>query len=109
MSGDEARLVAECKAVADLYGVYVEWISQRGGKNSGTSRGAPDCFVYVNAQVLPVEFKRAKNSDGTPAGCLSLDQIVAMERRADQGVTTNIVTSAQQFGDMIAKAKRRRT
>ena len=105
VTGLERDLVADCKRAADAMVVYVEWVSQRGGKHSGTSKGAPDCFVYVAGKVVPVEFKRAKHHDGTPAGRLSLDQNVAIERRLKQGVETHVVESVQGFANVVNAAR----
>lgn len=104
---DEAALVLSCKQAAEAMSVYCEWISQRGGKHSGTSKGAPDCLVYVHGQVLPCEMKRARNADGTPAGKLSYDQLVAIERRAAHGVKTHVVTSVEEFAQVVNRARRR--
>ena len=102
----ESALVLDCKRAAEAMSVYCEWISQRGGRHSGTSRGAPDCLVYVAGIVIPVELKRARQPDGTPAGRLSMDQVVAIERRAAQGVETHIVSDVREFVALVNAARR---
>ena len=93
----ERDLVAEVAVIAKAMNVYVEFMGQRRADKAGQSIGSPDMLIYCGGQVLPVEFKRARNHDGTPAGKLSLGQIVAMERRQDAGVRTAVVTSVEEF------------
>jgi hypothetical protein len=102
----ESALVLSCKQAATALSVYCEWISQRGGRRSGTFRGAPDCLLYVGGTCIPIEMKRARNLDGTPAGVLSRDQTVAIERRLAQGVETYVVSDVQQFASIVNEARR---
>ena len=97
IGGLERDLVAECLVVAKAMGIYVEVVGQRRARGSGTSIGVADMLVYAGGQVLPVELKRAKNHDGTPAGKLSIGQIVAIERRQEAGVRTAVVTTVEEF------------
>lgn len=101
----ERDLVAACLAVANAMGVYVEPIGQRKAKGSGTAIGAPDLLVYAGGTCLPCELKRAKHPDGTPAGKLSLGQIVSMERRQEHGVETAVVTSVDEFVRVVNKLR----
>ena len=88
--------------------VYCEVIGQRRAKGSGTTQGAPDMLVYVAGRALPVEFKRALDRvTHTPCGKLSYDQIVAIERRAAQGVETHVVDSLDDFVRLVNEARRR--
>ena len=93
----ERDLVAEITVVSKSLGWYVEFMGQRRADKAGQSIGTPDMLVYRAGQVLPVELKRAKNHDGTPAGKLSIGQIVAMERRQEAGVRTAVVTTVEEF------------
>ena len=93
----ERDLVAEITCIAKALGWYVEFMGQRRADKAGQSIGTPDMLLYRGGQVLPVEFKRARNHDGTPAGKLSLGQIVAMERRQEAGVRTAVVTTVEEF------------
>jgi hypothetical protein len=97
VSGLERDLVSEIAIVAKAMGIYVEFLGQRRADKAGQSIGTPDMLVYRAGAVLPCELKRAKNRDGTPAGVLSLGQIVAMERRSEAGVRTAVVTSVEEF------------
>lgn len=96
-TGSERDLVRECQIMAAALNVYVEVVGQRKAKGSGTTVGVADMLVYCAGQVLPVELKRAKHHDGTPAGTLSIGQIVAMERRQEAGVRTAVVTTVEEF------------
>jgi hypothetical protein len=102
----EAALVRDCIHAAEALRCYCEWISQRGGKGSGTTRGAPDCLLYCNGYVVPIELKRAKSRDGSPGGKLSYDQIVAIERRRAQGVDTFVVDDVQMFATIVGACRR---
>ena len=93
----ERDLVSEIAVVSKALGWYVEFMGQRRADKAGQSIGTPDMLVYRAGQVLPVELKRAKHRDGTPAGKLSIGQIVAMERRQEAGVRTAVVTSVEEF------------
>lgn len=109
MTGLERDLVADVKRAAEAMHVYLEWIGQNRAKHSGTSRGAPDCLVYVNGRVIPVEFKRAVDrATHTPCGKLSLDQTVAIERRRAQGVETHVVDDVRDFARIVNEARRGR-
>lgn len=103
----EKDLVFLCLEAAKAMSVYVEVISQRGGRHSGTSRGAPDFLVYVASRCIPIELKRAKDpATKTPCGRLSLDQVVAIERRQAQGVETFVVTTLDEFVAVVNGARR---
>ena len=93
----ERDLVGEIAVIAKAMNCYVEFLGQRRADKAGQSIGTPDMLVYRAGQVLPVELKRAKNHDGTPAGKLSIGQIVAMERRQEAGVRTAVVTTVEEF------------
>ncbi|MEI6502832.1 MAG: hypothetical protein WCP21_17620 [Armatimonadota bacterium] len=90
-------MVAEVVVIAKAMNVYIELMGQRRADKAGQSIGTPDMLVYAGGQVLPVELKRAKNHDGTPAGKLSIGQIVAIERRQEAGVRTAVVTTVEEF------------
>ena len=74
IGGLERDLVAEVAVIAKAMNVYIELMGQRRADKAGQSIGTPDMLVYAGGQVLPVELKRARNHDGTPAG-LSLIHI----------------------------------
>lgn len=106
MSGEEAALVLDCKRAAEAMGVYVERIGQHRADKAGSDRGVPDMLVYVNERVLIVEFKRAVDRDThTPCGRLSLDQLVAIERRDAQGVMTFVVDRLEDFVRIVNAAR----
>jgi len=94
-------LVADVVVIAKAMNVYIELMGQRRADKAGQSIGTPDMLVYRAGQVLPVELKRAKNHDGTPAGKLSIGQIVAMERRQEAGVRTAVVTTVEEFVSVV--------
>jgi hypothetical protein len=104
----EAALVQSCRQAATAMGVYTERLNQHRGDKAGSDRGAPDMLVYVGEKVLVCEFKRAKNADGTPAGVLSRDQVVAIERRKAQGVNTYVIDDVRDFAAAVNNARRRR-
>ena len=104
----ERDLVAEVVVVAKAMNVYIELMGQRRADKAGQSIGTPDMLIYAGGQVLPVELKRARNHDGTPAGTLSLGQIVAMERRQEAGVRTAVVTTCEEFVAEVNGLRRRR-
>lgn len=106
--GLEKDLVGECLIMAAALNVYVEVIGQRKAKGSGTTVGVADMLVYCAGQVLPVELKRAKHHDGTPAGTLSLGQVVAIERRQEAGVRTAVVTTVEEFVSAVNSMRRSR-
>ena len=95
----ERDLVDLCKVAAKAMGAYVELISQRGGKNSGTTKGAPDCFLYVAGRCIPIEFK-------TRTGRLSVQQIADKQRRWEHGVHTFIIRNLDEFVDVVNMARR---
>lgn len=104
---DESALVLDCKRAAEAMNVYVERIGQRRADKAGQERGAPDMLVYVAGRCIPMEFKRAKDREThTPCGKLSLDQVVAIERRAEQGVLTHVVTTLDEFVAVVNAARR---
>lgn len=94
-------MVADVVVIAKAMNVYIELMGQRRADKAGQSIGTPDMLVYRAGQVLPVELKRAKNHDGTPAGKLSIGQIVAMERRQEAGVRTAVVTTVEEFVSVV--------
>jgi hypothetical protein len=102
----EADLIADCKRAAAAMGCYVEWLGQHRADKAGQSRGAPDGLLYCAGHLIPLEFKRARNPDGTPAGRLSLDQIVARDRRREQHVETYIVDSLESFITVVNGCRR---
>ena len=97
----EKSLVSLCKQAADAMGVWVELISQRGGKNSGTTKGAPDAHLYVAGKCLPVEFK-------TATGKLTVQQIANRQRREEHGVHTFVIRSLDEFVSVINAARGKR-
>lgn len=95
MNGDSERsLVLACLEIANLKGAYLELISQRGGRNSGTTKGAPDGFLYWAGRCQPVEFK-------APDGRMSRVQQIAQKLRLDNGVTTHVIRDVQAFADLM--------
>jgi len=90
----EKQIVSACRKLAAQMGCYMEVVSQRGGKGSGTTTGAPDAFLYCSGRCVPVEFKR---SDGR----LSVEQATCLARRLDQHVLTHIIRSEDEFIALI--------
>ena len=95
----EAALVTNCLRWVNAFGGYVEVIGQRKAKGSGTSVGAPDAIVYRGGNVYVCEFKRAKG------GVLSRGQELAIECRRREGVRTFVITSEQEFVDMLTRVR----
>lgn len=95
----EAELVDVCVDAAIAMGVYTERIGQRKAKGAGNEKAAPDLYFYCNGQTVPCEMKRFRD------GRLSLDQIVAIERRAACGVETAVV---RRLEDFVSAVNRRR-
>jgi hypothetical protein len=91
----EATLVANCKRLVCDFGGYLEVIGQRRAKNSGTTVGAPDAILYRRGRTHVIEFKRP---DG---GRLSNGQVLAMRCRQDEGVPTYVITTEQEFADLL--------
>ena len=98
MSGTEteSNLVTACREFVNTWAphAFLEVICQLGGKNSGTSRGAPDAFLYVSGRCLPIEFK-------SQTGRLSNWQITAQRERAKAGVETYVVRDLQTFVELV--------
>jgi len=90
-----ANIREMCRPGGLLAPCHLEWISQRGGKGSGTSEGAPDLILHRRGVTHIVECKRP---DG---GRLSRAQIIAARLRwEDGGVPTYVVASEQEFADL---------
>lgn len=104
----ERDLVSQCDDIAKAMNAYVEWLGQRRADKAGQSVGTPDGLLYCGGRCTPLEFKRAKAADGTPAGRLSLGQIVAAERRAAQGVETHVIDTAEGFVRVVNDCRKAR-
>jgi hypothetical protein len=95
----ERDLVDLCRQAATAMSCYIEFISQRGGKNSGTTVGAPDGHVYVAGKCIPIEFKVAK-------GRLTTQQIANRQRREEHGVHTFVIRTLDEFVGVVNTARR---
>jgi hypothetical protein len=98
VSGPEASLVAECKAVAEALGAFLACVGQQKAKGSGTTRGMPDLVLMCAGHVELIEVKRPR-TDEHPRGYLSLAQSAFIAAAAEQGVTVHVIDSV---GDFIA-------
>jgi hypothetical protein len=96
----ESALVTACRQFVNTWAphAFLEVICQRGGRHSGTSRGAPDAFLYVSGRCLPIEFK-------SPTGRLSNWQETAWTERLKAGVGTYVVRDLQQFADLVTRER----
>lgn len=103
----ESDLMADCIRVAEVLGAHLEVAGQRKAKGSGSSKGLPDAFLYVAGWHHPLEMKRAA-SKGTQAGRFSYDQLVAAERRRDQGVVTYAPRTLEEFVALVNWSRRHR-
>ena len=93
----EKQLVHDCQTLLNLTEPpmgYLELISQRGGKGSGTSLGAPDGILHVGGATLVIEFKRAD-------GRLSKWQQLARKCRSEHGVETHVVRDVGDFAVLV--------
>jgi hypothetical protein len=92
----ESTLVENCRQFLRDYcgSAYMEVIGQRRAKGSGTTLGAPDAVVYRKGQVLIVEFK-------SRTGRLSRAQELAIHCRWQERVPTYVVSSEQEFADLM--------
>ena len=95
----ERDLVNLCRQAATAMACYIELISQRGGKNSGTTVGAPDGHVYVAGKCIPVEFKVAK-------GRLTPRQIANQQLREEHGVHTFVIRTLDEFVGVVNAARK---
>jgi len=96
VSGPEAILVAECKAVAEALGAFLACVGQQKAKGSGTTRGMPDLVLMCAGHTELIEVKRPK-TDEHPRGYLSLGQSAFIARAAEMGVTVHVVDNVDQF------------
>ena len=55
MSGPEASLVNECKAVVEALGAFLAVVGQQKAKGSGTTRGLPDLVLMCAGEVRLIE------------------------------------------------------
>lgn len=101
----ESALVTDCRLAAGRMVVKLEVAGQRKAKSSGSDKGLPDGFLCVSCWHHPLEFKRAKGAD-TPAGRFSYDQLVAAQRRADQGVYTYAPRLLPEFVALVNWSRR---
>lgn len=74
--------------------VYLEVIGRWNAKRSGTTKVAPDAFLYVAAWIHAIEFK---SKDGR----LSPDQIACMTERLAQQVHTHVIRDRDTFVDLV--------
>ena len=86
----ERDLVAACLKVAKQAGVYLEVIGQRDARRSGSTKGAPDAFLYINGHCLPIEFKFGDNG-------LSEAQEECAYLRMMNGVFTFVLYTEKDF------------
>lgn len=96
MSGDEAALVSECRAIAEACGAMLAVVGQVRAKGSGTSVGFPDLVLIDSGRVELIEVKRAKTSDH-PSGYLSLGQSAFIDSALQRGVHVHVIDSADAF------------
>ena len=93
----ESEVVANCKRwLNDFKMGYMEVAGQRRAKGSGTTLGFPDAIVYSKGRVFVCEFKRPHG------GVLSAAQRIAIEARKAEGVDTHVITTEQDFVDLIS-------
>jgi hypothetical protein len=96
VSGPEASLVAECKAVAEALGAFLACVGQQKAKGSGTTKGYPDGTLLCAGHVELIEFKRPK-TDEHSCGYVSLGQSAFIARAAEMGVTVHVVDNVNDF------------
>ena len=96
----EKHLVDRCREIAVAMAAYMEVISQRGGKHSGTTVGAPDAILYCAGKVIPIEFKRFAD------GRISQVQAATMARRKAQGVDTAVIRDESEFIRLVNECRR---
>jgi hypothetical protein len=94
-----------CQLVHDAYPPerrpVLELISQRGGKRSGTTVGAPDCFLTWAGWTVRVEFKR-------PDGKVRRAQTIQAQRCRDVGAESFFVRDVQAFACLLGWLSRNR-
>ena len=93
----ESTLVLNCQRLLRDYcgSAYMEVIGQRKAKGSGTTVGAPDAVLYRKGQVFIIEFK-------SRTGRLSRGQELAIHCRWAELVPTYVVSTEQEFADLLA-------
>lgn len=95
----ESALVNSCRKLSVAMGCYLEFISQRGGRGSGTTVGAPDAFLYCSNVCIPIEFKVGRNQ-------LSEEQAACYAKRLDQHVETAVIRTEEQFVELVNRCRR---
>lgn len=101
----ESALVTDCRLAANSMHVKLEVAGQRKARGSGSDKGLPDGFLCVAGWMHPCEFKRPKTQDAT-AGRFSYDQLVAAQRRAEQGVYTYAPRLLPEFVSLVNWSRR---
>jgi len=105
VSGLEAALVQECKAVAEAMGCFLACIGQQKAKGSGTTRGIPDLVLLCAGHTELIEVKRPK-TDEHPRGYLSLGQSAFIARAAEMGVTVHVIDNVDDFVRILNSCRR---
>ena len=100
MSGPEAVLVQQCKAVAEACGALLALVGQQKAKGSGTTRGFPDGTLICAGEIRLIEFKRPKTADH-PRGYLSLAQSAFIAAALEQGVHVYVVDRVEDFAAIV--------
>lgn len=101
----ESALVADCRLAALAMAVKLEVAGQRNSRGSGSDKGLPDGFLCVCGWLHALEFKRPKTQDAR-AGRFSYDQLVAAQKRADQGVYTYAPRLLAEFCGLVNWSRR---
>jgi hypothetical protein len=90
----ESTLVENCRQMVRDYGGYLEVVGQRKAKGSGTTLGFPDAVLYRRGNTYLVEFK-------SRTGRLNRAQELAIHCRWQERVPTYVVSSEQEFADLM--------
>ena len=91
----EATLVNNCRQMVRDLGGYLELVGQRKARGSGTTVGFPDAVLYRKGTIRLIEFK-------SRTGRLSRGQELAIHCRWAELVPTYVVSSEQEFADLLA-------
>lgn len=101
----ESELVDDCRRAAVTMGVKFEVAGQRRADKAGSDKGLPDGFLCVSGWHHPLELKRPKTQLGR-AGSFSYDQLIAAQKRADQGVYTYAPRLLPEFTGLVNWSRR---